>query len=54
MKTTKTYIINYVLLFLILISISLCFGNQMKVNLADTKSELYKNNIELPIGSFLL
>ena len=42
MKGTKTSLINYVLLFLILLGISLCFGNQVRVNLADSKNEIYE------------
>ncbi|MBN1521021.1 MAG: S41 family peptidase [Candidatus Aureabacteria bacterium] len=42
MKRVKSNIINFILLFLILLGISLCFGNQMKLNIADSKNELYE------------
>ena len=42
MKEKKMRVIHYVLLFIMLLGISLCFGNQMGINLADSKSELYE------------
>ena len=42
MKESKTNIVNYVLLFFLLLGFSLCFGKPMRVNLADSKSELYE------------